>query len=282
MLPDDRFEIPPRWKGATFPATDAVGTELTRPHPAGGLVLRQLKRSEETALGVWESRTGKLVRLLADAVDARWTPDGRNLVGVDEALVGTVYACPALSPCAVARLEFDGKCGNVAGLDLTISGTGRLGAARIYSGQSEEGYVLFSLPDLATVATLPYVGGESASPCVFSPDEKYLAFLIEPDVLWWTGGGDEADWDTPAKGGPVRWAVLHAQETRPQGIRGEHPIHVDLPQGWAPDDELAGASRPRNVRFADGGHLVFDLPWGGTCSIPFPPREPCFAPPPLH
>ena len=279
MLPDDRFEVPPRWKGATFPAMDAVGTESTRPHPAGGLVLRRLKRSDETAFGVWESTTGKLVLLLSDAADARWTADGSHLVSVDESLVATVHVSPALSVRAQARLEFDTGSG-VGGLDLTISDSGRLGAARIYSGQSEEGYALCSLPELVTLATLPYTAGESASPCVFSPDETYLAFVIEPNGLWWAGDGDEADWDTPAEGGSVQWAVLHAHETRRHGIRTEHPILVDVPRGWVPSEELAGASWPRNVRFAAVGQLAFDLPWGGTCSIPFPPKAPCFAPPP--
>lgn len=273
------FEVPSGWQGATFPVTDALGADLSRPHPEGRAVVRQLQREGETALGVWDSGTGKLVRLLPHAADARWTPDGQHLVSVDGALVATVYEWPALSTRARAQLEFDTGRG-VGGVNLTISGSGRLGAAQVYSGQSEEGYVLFSLPDLVTLATLPYVAGESASPCVFSPDEDHLAFVVEPDACWWAGGGEEADWDTPARGGPVQWAVLHVQETRPPGVRGEHPVLVDLPAGWLPSGDLAGASWPRNLRFAGAGRVVFDVPWGGTCSIPFPPEGPCFAPPP--
>lgn len=279
MVPDERFEVPRGWRGATFRATDALGADLSRVHPEGRAVVRQIERKDETAFGVWDSMTGKLVRLLPHAADAHWTSDGKHLVSVDEALVGTVYEWPALSTRAEAQLELDTGRG-VGGVDLTIAGSGRLGAARVYSGQSEEGYVLFSLPELATLATLPYGAGESASPCVFSPDEAHLVFVIEPDACWWAGGGEDADWDTPARGGPVQWAVLHAQETRPHGARAERPILVDLPAGWVPGAELAGATWPRNLRFADAGHVVFDVPWGGTCGIPFPPEGPCFAPPP--
>lgn len=108
----------------------------------------------------------------------------------------------------------------------------------------------------------------------------HLAFVVEPDALWWAGGDGEAAWEAPARGGSVQWAVLHVLETRPSGARAEHPILVDLPAGWVPSRDVAGASWPRNLRFAGAGHVVFDTPWGGTCSIPFPPTGQWFAPPP--
>jgi hypothetical protein len=115
---------------------------------------------------------------------------------------------------------------------------------------------------------------------VFSPDDRYLALVVEPSAFWWASDEDGADWETPAKGGPVHWATLHIQETRLQGVHAEFPILVDLPRGWVPSDEVQGASWPRNVRFMSPMQLVYDLPWGGESSIAFPPNAPCFAPPP--
>lgn len=278
-LTADRFELPPGWKDAEMPNASAFGSALDRPHPDGTAVLRAVEGRGKTAFGVWNAQTGKLIRFFPEAADARWTPDGRNLVMASEWLAVTVLSWPGLSVLHEARPEFATSCG-VGGLELAISRTGRFGALWVYSGQSEEGYVLFSLPDLKTLGSLPYVGGESASPCLFSPDEGHLVLVVEPYAYWWAGDVEEADWDTPAKGGPVQWAALHTQETREGGAHAEHPILVNLPQGWLPGEDLAGASWPRNVRFANAERLVFDVPWGGECGVPFPPRGSLFAPSP--
>jgi hypothetical protein len=277
---DDRFELPPGWKGAAFPEANELGSAPSRPHPSDAVVLRRVERGEETAFGVWDSSTGRLVRFLPGAADARWTPDGRHLVVASEALAVTVLAWPGLAVRQETRPAFDTGCG-VGGLELVISGSGRCGALWIYSGQSEEGYALFSLPDGETLGSLPYVAGESASPCLFTPDERQLVFVLEPNTLWWAGDVEDADWDTPAKGGPVHWATLHTHETRKGGAHAEYPILVDLPRGWVPGEDLACATWPRNVRFADAQRLVFDVPWGGECSIPFQPSGSLFAPAPV-
>lgn len=143
--------------------------------------------------------------------------------------------------------------------------------------------MLFSLPDVGTLATLPCVAGESASPCVFSPDDQHLALIIEPSALWWTGDDDEVDWDTLARGGPVHWATLHVQETRLHGVRAEYPILVELHAGWVPSEKLQGATWPQNVRFMDGTQLTFarslrrDRAW---CRRHRPPERPGLRPAP--
>lgn len=276
---DGRFERPRGWGDAVLAATSAFGSAPSRPHPTDAVVLRRLQRNQETAFGVWDASTGRLVRFLPDAADAGWMPDGSHLVVASETLGVTVLAWPGLAVRYQARPEFDVSCG-VGGLELAISRSGRFGALWVYSGQSEEGYVLFSLPDVKTLGSLPYVGGESASPCLFSPDDGHLVLVIEPHAYWWAGDAEDADWDTPAKGGPVHWATLHTHETGEGSAHAEYPIFVDLPRGWVPAEDLACASWPRNVRFADAERLVFDVPWGGECTIPFPPRDPLLAPAP--
>ncbi|MBK9519724.1 MAG: hypothetical protein IPO09_20840 [Anaeromyxobacter sp.] len=274
-------ELPPGWRGASWPEASVFGTPLVRPHPDGRSVIRLAQRGSEEAFGIWDVGSGRLVQFLPEVADARWTPDGLWLVtATAEDEVGvSIRAWPSLELHRAAPLPFSTRRG-VAGLELVLSGTGRFGAAWIYSGQSEEGWVLFSLPDAAPLATIPYLLGESASPCLFSPDERHLLMVVEPGGAWWAGAEAGAAADTPARGGPVRWATLHVQEVRENGSRSEIPIIVDLPLGWVPGDALDGATWPRGVRFDGPGRLVFDVPWGGQGSIAFPPAGPCYAPPP--
>ena len=281
MMDDRRFEVPAGWAGTKFLGESPFGTDLVRSHPDGASVIRFLDGKRATAPGVWSSPTGKLIRFFPDAVDALWTPDGKHLVvvTVPGAVRVAVLAWPELAVKRDSRMPFETGSG-VGGLELSITASGRHGSLWIYSGQSEEGFLLFSLPGLATLASLPYVAGESATPCLFSPDEQYLALVLEPFAYWWAGDGDHADADTPAKGGPVHWATLYLQEVGEQGRCTEHKIFVDLPRGWVPNEDLQAASWPRNVRFKDAQHLVFNPPWGGECRIPVPPTEACFAPPP--
>jgi hypothetical protein len=274
-------ELPFGWGNATWPEESPFGTPLVRSHPDGRFAIRVARRRRQEAVGIWEIPSGKLLRFLPEVADARWTPDGRWLVtaSIEGAVRLAVRAWPSLEVHREVALPFSTRRG-VAGLELVLSPSGALGATWIYSGQSEVGWVLFSLPDAAPLATLPYLLGEGASPCLFSPDERYLVLVVEPGGGWWAGGDPDADGSTPAKGGPVLWAALHVQETCEGGARSETPILVDLPRGWVPPEGMDDATWPRQVRFEGAGYLVFEAPWGGEVRIAFPPTGPCQAAPP--
>jgi hypothetical protein len=277
-LPDDRYSLPFLWGGARFVPTSPWGTSWDRPHPSGDVVLRTVERKDRFARGIWETSTGRLVRFLKEAEDALWTPDGAHVVTIDASLIVTVSTWPGLAVEAERTLAFDAGAG-VGGAELALSHDGRLASAWMFSGQSEEGFALFSIPGIETLASLPYVQGESATPCLFSPDDRWVALVREPDPIWWTLG-DDRDWDTPTEGGRVHWATLHLQATAGDRRRLEHPILVDVPRGWFPPEELAGATWPRNVRFEGPARLGFDLPWGGSFVFEVPPEGPCVAPGP--
>jgi len=117
MLADDRFKLPFTWRGAAFPTTSPFGTALSRTHPESTFLLRQVERKKRTAFGVWEERTGKLIQFLPNIADASWTPDGKRLVTVDEAISLIVLDWPALSTFRAAPLEFDTRAG-VGGVEL--------------------------------------------------------------------------------------------------------------------------------------------------------------------
>ena len=274
-------ELPLGWGNATWPEASPFGTPFVRPHPDGRAAIRVAARGRQEAFGIWEVPSGKLLQFSPEVADARWTPDGRWLVtaSIGEEVRLAVRAWPSREVHRDVALPFSTSRG-VGGLELVLSPSGALGAAWIYSGQSEEGWVLFSLPDAAPLSTLPYLLGEGASPCLFSPDERHLAMVVEPAPYWWAGDEPDADEETPAKGGPVQWAALHVQETREGGVRREFPIMVDLPRGWVPPEGMEDATWPRQVRFEGDGHLVLEAPWGGEARITFPPTGPWHAPPP--
>ncbi|MFT3915442.1 MAG: hypothetical protein QM704_15380 [Anaeromyxobacteraceae bacterium] len=279
MISDSSFERPEGWAGAGFSAMTPGGTELDRPRPGGLEVLRCLERRDERLLGVWEGATGRLRCLLERAADARWTNDGAALVTVTEEVMVRILEWPALKVLNSARLDFDTRRG-VAGLDLVLSAAGDMGIVRLWSGQSEEGLAIFSLPDLRTVACLAYVVGESASLPVFSPDGRYVVHVLEPFAIWWIGDGEVATDEEPAVGGRVQWATIHVHDLRQPVRHDEYPVFVEVPKGWLPSEDVRGASWPRAVRFTEVGRLAFDVPWGGTCVTPVPPLGSCDAPPP--
>jgi hypothetical protein len=158
------------------------------------------------------------------------------------------------------------------GVVLSISRQARYGAALLYSGQSEIGYELFSLaPSLKHIAGLPYMCGETDLTAMqFSPDESLVAVAVEEHSLWWTDPEDEAaDWDTPAVGGPVEWAVLLVHrigKKRPS----RYPLVVDLPAGWCgPED----GTWPGKLRFENDNSISLVPPWGKRFSFEVPPRQ---------
>jgi len=278
VIPDASFELPRGWEGAAFAQRTAVGTELTRPQPRGVHVIRCLERAGERIFGIWDPASGRMRGVLDGAADAHWALDGAGvIVATEDAWVRTL-GWPALTLRNEARLDF-GTSAGVAGVELVLSPMGDAGVVHFYSGQSEEGFAVFSLPELVTMSRLPYVSGESACPCVFSPDGRYVVLVTEPYAMWWAGD-DEADWDTPAAGGRMPWATIHVHEVRPQGLRDQVAVFVEVPLGWVPPEEIQCASWPRNLRFTAAARLAFDAPWGGTCETDFPPPGSCDAPPP--
>jgi hypothetical protein len=276
MKRDHDFERPRGWRGVAF-CEDVAKAPGMRQHPSEPIALRRLRKPAEEAVGLWNIETGALVRFWPGLLDAAWTPSGDHVlcVSAHDHVNLELFSWPAFEEVRRARLAFDLRRG-LGGAVLTIATGGRFGALELYSGQSEEGYVVFTLPDLATVASLPYVYGETAAPCAFSHDERWMAFVYGPSGAWWTGDDDDADWDTPANGGRVRWAMLCLEDLRPPGGRSEHPILVDVEPGWVPPEALVEEwTWPRGVRFESADEMRFELPWGGECRIRVPPTLPC-------
>jgi hypothetical protein len=185
-------------------------------------------------------------------------------------LVFTLLEWPTETICSTVTLPYPSS--GYGGVVLSISRQAHYAAALLYSGQSEIGYELFSLiPSLKHIAGLSYMRGESDLTAMpFSPDESLVAVALEENCLWWTDPEDEAaDWDTPAVGGPVEWAVLLIHRLgRKKPSR--YPLVVDLPAGWrGPED----GTWPAKLRFENQNSLSIGLPWGKRFSFEVPPRQ---------
>lgn len=264
------FSCPAGWQRASLVKKTTFDTPCVRPHPTEQAVIRFLRKKGhgiDSAPGIWNTRDGQLVRFFPEAKDLWWTPDGRHVLGVFHLRL-FLLQWPSLSQVAECQLPSP-SCG-VGGMELAVSPDATWAALWLYSGQSEEGYEVFSLPSLARIGALPCQAGKSGSPCVFSPDGRWLALVIEPNCIWWSGKEDR-DWDTPAEGGKVRWATLFLHR-KGDATPGAHPIFVDVPAGFFPDEKHQGNTYPEHVRFVDDGHLGFDLPWGGVAVVGIPVR----------
>jgi hypothetical protein len=70
-------------------------------------------------------------------------------------------------------------------LELVVSPDERNAALGMWSGQSEQGYVLFDLDPLRVLAQLDYVFGEGDAP-MFSPDGRWLV-IFTANACWPSG-----------------------------------------------------------------------------------------------
>src|ERR1044071_1721987 len=99
------------------------------------------------------------------------------------------------------------------GHELVVSPDENYLALYLFSGQSEQGWELFSLiPELRHVGSLPYVEG-TGDPPQFSPDGQWLAMLVAVPPCGRDTGGDfeSASDDRASDPVVVDWARLYVQ-----------------------------------------------------------------------
>lgn len=181
---------------------------------------------------------------------------------------------------SVQRIDLPYPPAGVGGLELVASPDERFAALLVYSGQSEQGYELFSLePTLHHVSRLPYVQGEGLAP-VFSPDSRYLAMVV---TSGWRerGTGEDAEnlLDPEARGEVlIDWGVLYVQEI-PEGHVEASPIGTWIQRKTEPDD-LYGWDFYESPRFTSNDRLVLPLPWGAELALQVPLGGPVTTPSP--
>lgn len=143
-------------------------------------------------------------------------------------------------------------------------------ALYLFSGQSEQGWELFSLvPELRHAGSLPYVEGEGDPP-QFSPDGQWLAMLVAvaPRVR---DTGDYFESTSDASAGDtvvVDWARLYVQHLPDRDIMS-HAVGANVPRSLDPDD-VCDWTTYDSMRFVTATTLELRMPWHErlVCSLP--------------
>jgi hypothetical protein len=143
-------------------------------------------------------------------------------------------------------------------------------ALYLFSGQSEQGWELFSLvPTLRHLGCLPYVDGEGDPPR-FSSNGRWLAMFVsvtarvrDTDTYFEEVSDPYAD-DSVV----IEWAQLYVQRV-PDGEIARHAVGVLAPRALDFEDVGAWATYGA-MRFATDEMLELTMPWGEriTCTLP--------------
>src|SRR5690242_13282322 len=190
-----------------------------------------LERSERAL------RRGRVVLEVGQSLRMQWIVDG--------ATSEIVLPCPQLG---------------YGGHELVVSPEEDYLALYLFSGQSEQGWELFSLvPELRHVGSLPYVEGEGDPP-QFSPDGQWLAMLVAvaPRVRD-TGEFFESTSDASASGTVVvDWARLYLQHLPDRDIMS-HAVGASVPRSLDPDEFCDWTYD--SMRFVTVTTLELRMPW---------------------
>jgi hypothetical protein len=175
-------------------------------------------------------------------------PDGSRLQLVPAARGGILLVTRHHPSGKVDRLELPYPEAGFGGGRFRLSPSGRLALLAMFSGQSEEGYVLLGLErGLQQLAQQRYVFGEAAS-YAFSANESLLAMGLPAScVEWWR------PWDASFAFGQIRIHDLASGDVSVSQLR------VCAPLDWSPlrldyDPDL----RPH---FRASGRLAWSMPW---------------------
>lgn len=196
-------------------------------------------------------------------------PDGTTIsCGLDDAGIW-VAAAGGLSRGSIVRLA--AWSGGVGGLELVASPDRQHVALLIYSGQSSQGYEVFSLnPELSRVGGLSETSGHGSAP-VFSPDGRWLLSMTDTERrVRGTGEYFEVLQDEHSAASViVNWAQLHVQQLPRSEVRSV-PVGVEVP--LATDLDLVLGWRAYDaIGFTGNDRATLGMPWGASLVVPLPP-----------
>jgi len=165
--------------------------------------------------------------------------------------------------------------GGIGGVELVVSPDERFLAVFLFSGQSTQGYELFSLDPLVRIGGLPETRGHGSAPS-FSPDSQHLLSLIDEVPRLRTTGAffEECQDDDSDERAVVDLAHLFVHLPSSPAVVHRFAVGIELPLSTGVD-ALLDWDRYDTIAFR-GGELALRLPSGpGLTSevhrIPLPP-----------
>lgn len=196
-------------------------------------------------------------------------PGGDTLVFQAYPRTGTIVFARVRDGAMVDALSLPYPTAGLGGGRISLAPSGRIALVAMFSGQSEEGYLLFGLDGgLKKLAEQPYVFGESADYC-FSTDESLFAMALPFSCIEWWLPWDDGE-AKPDGSGRRRFPFgqLRVQEIA-TGRVSVCELRVSAADDWSPKREPYDPEmRPR---FLSDTRLQVSLPWRQLeVSLPLP------------
>lgn len=165
--------------------------------------------------------------------------------------------------------------GGIGGVELVVSPDERFLAVFLFSGQSSQGYELFSLEPVERVGGLPETQGHGSAPC-FSPDARHLVSLIDvvPRLRATGAFFEECQDDASDERAVVDLAQLFVHRLSSPEVVQRFAVGVELPLS-TDLDALLDWDRYDAIGFR-GDEVTLRLPSGAGLTsevhrIPLPP-----------
>lgn len=158
------------------------------------------------------------------------------------------------------------------GHEFVVSSDERYLALFLYSGQSSQGFELFTLqPTFAHVGGVPETHGHGDAP-MYSPDGRWLVMFMDSDYR--VRGTDEDFEDLYDEQSDARavldWAYLHVLRL-PELTVHSVAVGAEIPLSTDPDVYNEWETYDA-VRFASDDVVVVRMPQGLEISVPLPPE----------
>jgi hypothetical protein len=244
-------------------------------HPNGELMALQVLAQDERA-AIWSTQTRKLVWEPQDVNALCWTPDGNDILLVQELYQRDpqkhrIISTPLQSECyhVLERRSWPdrhlvGRCAITPPrgwiTDLLVAPTGEI-ACYVWNDQHEAGMELLSIAvgRIHQLEGRGYQGKQSnlLEGPAFSPDGRYLV-LTYTTYAWWSPDDPE----TPSLGGQCNVGLVVVGDMTSGSYR-VCKVNKPVPGGWLPPEPndfcYRCLSRPH---FLDADHFVVMLPTG--------------------
>lgn len=171
-------------------------------------------------------------------------------------------------PEGTSRVDVAEWRGGIGGVELVVSPDERFLAVFLYSGQSSQGYELFSLDPVVRMGGLAETHGHGSAPC-FSPDGQHLVSVIDmvPRLRATGAFFEDCQNDASKERAVVDLAQLFVQRLSSPAVVQRFAVGVELPLStdldalldWDRYDAVGFVERDVTLRLPSGAGLTSEV-----------------------